>query len=240
MRVGIMGGTFDPIHIGHLLIAEAAWEDLKLDKVLFMPSGNPPHKQVREGATNSERLEITRLAIRGNPHFELSSFEMERAESCTYTYLTLENLHEIHPDWDQYFILGGDSLVDFHGWREPQRICDACTLAVAIRDHMPADAFDAEIRALKLRYHARVENSIPAISTSLQVSCAQESARGGASATSYLKPAPHLSRRTGFIAVDKAHLRPCISLSRFETVNPDLQSVRTYRLWLRRPMTSKK
>lgn len=64
MRVGIMGGTFDPIHIGHLLIAEAAWEDLKLDKVLFMPSGNPPHKQVREGATNSERLEITRLAIR--------------------------------------------------------------------------------------------------------------------------------------------------------------------------------
>lgn len=157
MRVGIMGGTFDPIHIGHLLIAEAAWEELKLDKVVFMPSGNPPHKQVREGATNSERLEITRLAIRGNPHFELSSFEMERAESRTYTYLTLENLHEIHPDWDQYFILGGDSLVDFHGWREPQRICDACTLAVAIRDHMPADAFDAEIRALKLRYHARVE-----------------------------------------------------------------------------------
>ena len=157
MRVGIMGGTFDPIHIGHLLIAEAAWEDLKLDKVLFMPSGNPPHKQVREGATNSERLEITRLAIRGNPHFELSSFEMERAESRTYTYLTLEQLHEIHPDWDQYFILGGDSLVDFHGWKEPQRICDACTLAVAIRDHMPADAFDAEIRALKLRYHARVE-----------------------------------------------------------------------------------
>ena len=131
MRVGIMGGTFDPIHIGHLLIAEAAWEDLKLDKVLFMPSGNP--------------------------HFELSSFEMDRAESRTYTYLTLEQLHEIHPDWDQYFILGGDSLVDFHGWKEPQRICDACTLAVAVRNHMPADAFDAEIRALQLRYHARVE-----------------------------------------------------------------------------------
>jgi nicotinate-nucleotide adenylyltransferase len=152
-----MGGTFDPIHIGHLLIAEAAWEELKLDKVLFMPSGNPPHKQMREGATNSERLEITRLAIKDNPHFELSSFEMERAESRTYTYKTLELIHGMHPDWDQYFILGGDSLVDFHGWREPQRICNACTLAVAIRNHMPMHAFDMEIRALKLHYNARVQ-----------------------------------------------------------------------------------
>ena len=239
MRVGIMGGTFDPIHIGHLLIAEAAWEELKLDKVLFMPSGNPPHKQVREGATNSERLEITRLAIRGNPHFELSSFEMERAESRTYTYLTLAFTKSILTGISISYSAEIRWLISTAGESRRGSAMPAPwplqSVTICLRMHLTPRSGRLSCATMHVW-----KNSIPAISTSLQVSCAQESARGGASATSYLKPAPHLSRRTGFIAVDKAHLRPCISLSRFETVNPDLQPVRTYRLWLRRPTTSKK
>ena len=76
-RVGIMGGTFDPIHIGHLILGEKAYEQLKLDKVLFMPSGNPPHKKNRPGrASDEQRVEMVRRAISMNPHFELSLVEM--------------------------------------------------------------------------------------------------------------------------------------------------------------------
>ena len=76
-RIGIMGGTFDPIHMGHLILGEKAYEQLKLDKILFMPSGNPPHKKDRTGrASDEERVEMVRRAISGNPHFELSLIEM--------------------------------------------------------------------------------------------------------------------------------------------------------------------
>ena len=84
-RIGIMGGTFDPIHIGHLILGETAYHQFHLDKVLFMPAGNPPHKQVRENrATDSQRVDMVRLAIASNPHFTLSLEEMHR-EGYTYT-----------------------------------------------------------------------------------------------------------------------------------------------------------
>ena len=96
-----MGGTFDPIHIGHLLIAEQAFQQFALDKVLFMPAGNPPHKKNREGrATNEQRMEMVRMAIENNPHFELSLMEMNESNESgySYTYITLEKLKERHPD----------------------------------------------------------------------------------------------------------------------------------------------
>ena len=132
-KEGIMGGTFDPIHIGHLILGEAAYEQLGLDTVWFMPSGNPPHKKHREGrASDEQRAEMVRMAISGNPHFSLSLMEMEE-EGYTYTYHTLERLREKHPDTDYYFIIGADSLRDFSTWMKPQRISDACTLVVAGR-----------------------------------------------------------------------------------------------------------
>ena len=87
-KIGIMGGTFDPIHMGHLILGEKAYEQLELDKVLFMPCGNPPHKRNRKGrATDEQRAEMVRLAIEDNPHFELSLIEMHE-EGYTYTYRT--------------------------------------------------------------------------------------------------------------------------------------------------------
>ena len=84
-RIGIMGGTFDPIHMGHLILGEKAYEQFRLEKVLFMPSGNPPHKRNRQGrATDEERVEMVRRAITGNPHFELSLTEMHE-NGYTYT-----------------------------------------------------------------------------------------------------------------------------------------------------------
>ena len=87
-----MGGTFDPIHVGHLILGEKAYEQLNLDKVWFMPSGNPPHKQNRMGrATDEQRIAMVQKAIAGNPHFELSLIEMHE-EGYSYTYRTLESL----------------------------------------------------------------------------------------------------------------------------------------------------
>ena len=121
-RIGIMGGTFDPIHIGHLILGETAYHQFQLDKVLFMPAGNPPHKQDRENrATDSQRVDMVRLAIASNPHFTLSLEEMHK-EGYTYTYRTLERLKQQNPDTEYYFILGADSLYTFDDWKEPGRI----------------------------------------------------------------------------------------------------------------------
>lgn len=151
-RIGIMGGTFDPIHMGHLILGEKAYEQLSLDCVWFMPSGNPPHKRNRDGqATDEQRVEMVRRAISKNDHFALSLIEMHE-EGYTYTYRTLENLKMENPDTDYYFIIGADSLMDFESWREPQRICQACTLVVATRNHTPIKELDAKMEELSRRF----------------------------------------------------------------------------------------
>ena len=154
-KVGIMGGTFDPIHIGHLILGESAWEQFGLEKVLFMPSGNPPHKTDRHGATNEQRVEMVRRAIASNDHFELSLEEMHE-QGYVYTKETLKRLHSEHPDTDYYFIMGADSVLSFHMWNGPQEICDQCILVAAVRDQMPAEELDAQILKLKEQYHADI------------------------------------------------------------------------------------
>lgn len=152
-RIGIMGGTFDPIHIGHLILGEKAYGQFHLDKVWFMPSGNPPHKRERNGrATDEQRTEMVRRAIEGNPHFELSLFEMN-SEGYSYTYRTLEKLQELYPDTDFFFIIGADSLFDFDKWREPARICAACTLIVAVRDYVSDEKLELIMRKMSDMYH---------------------------------------------------------------------------------------
>lgn len=148
-KTGIMGGTFDPIHMGHLFLAEQAREQLGLEKILFIPSGNPPHKRHREGrATDEQRVEMVRLAIAGNPYFELSLTEMEH-EGYSYTFQTLERLREERPGHAFYFIIGEDSLLALHTWKEPQRICDACTLAVAVRSDHSDLVLEEEIASVR-------------------------------------------------------------------------------------------
>ena len=155
-RVGIMGGTFDPIHIGHLILGESAYHQFALDRILFMPSGNPPHKKHRDGgASNEERVEMVRRAIASNDHFELSLEEMHE-QGYIYTKETLRRLTETHPDTDYYFILGADSLVNFETWNGPQEICRLCTIVVAVRDHMPVLELDKKIAYLKEKYQADI------------------------------------------------------------------------------------
>lgn len=152
-RIGIMGGTFDPIHMGHLILGEKAYEQLKLDKILFMPSGNPPHKKDRIGrASDEERVEMVKRAISGNPHFELSLVEMHE-KGYTYTFHTLETLKKENPDTEYFFIIGADSLYSFETWMEPERICQACTLVVATRNHTPIMELNREMARLSDKYH---------------------------------------------------------------------------------------
>ena len=151
-KIGIMGGTFDPIHVGHLILGEKAYEQLNLDKVWFMPSGNPPHKRNRAGrAEDIQRVTMVEKAIAGNPHFELSLIEMHE-EGYSYTYRTLEMLKKENPDTDYYFIIGADSLYNLETWMEPERICRACTMVVATRNHTSSDKLNKTMNDMSRRF----------------------------------------------------------------------------------------
>ena len=151
-KIGIMGGTFDPIHVGHLILGEKTYEQLGLDKIWFMPAGNPPHKRNRAGrATDEQRVAMVERAISGNPHFELSLIEMHD-HGLSYTYHTLENLRKQNPDTDYYFIIGADSLYDFDMWRRPDRICKAASLLVATRNDVPEESLKKKMAYLEEKY----------------------------------------------------------------------------------------
>lgn len=148
-----MGGTFDPIHIGHLILGEAALQQFSLDRVFYMPAGNPPHKQHRAGrADDAQRIQMVKLAIRSNPNFRLSLVEMND-QGYTYTYKTLHRLRAAYPENEYYFIIGADSLADFDEWREPQKIVDQCHIVAATRNQMPETEFDRLLNEQKARFH---------------------------------------------------------------------------------------
>lgn len=130
-KIGIMGGTFNPIHNGHLLIAKRAYENIGLDKVLFMPSGNSYMKE--NVLETNHRVSMVSLAIESYPYFELSTFETDRSGN-TYTYETLELLNKQNVDTQYYFIMGADSLYGIQQWRNPDIIFKLCTLVCTIRD----------------------------------------------------------------------------------------------------------
>lgn len=154
-KIGIMGGTFDPIHVGHLILGEKAYEQLELDEVWFMPAGNPPHKKDRPGrASDEQRTEMVRLAIEDNPHFILSLIEMHE-EGYSYTYRTLEKLTAENPDTEYFFIIGADSLFSLETWREPERILRTCTMVVATRNQASAKELDREMERLSDKFHGR-------------------------------------------------------------------------------------
>jgi len=156
-KIGIMGGTFNPIHFGHLFLAENAYEQVGLDKVLFMPSKNPPHKEVMCKVTEKQRVDMIEIAIHDNPHFELSTLELNR-EGMTYTADTLQVLKEQNPDTEYYFIVGTDSLFMMHSWKDPQVVFDLCTVLVAARDNANADEIHKHMDYLKKSFHAKVEH----------------------------------------------------------------------------------
>lgn len=136
-RLGVFGGTFDPIHLAHLVLAEQAREQLRLDQVLFMPASIPPHKVGRTLSPSKIRLEMAELAVAGHPNFAVSDLELRRT-GPSYTVDTLRTLREQHPEAEIFLLLGGDSLVDFPTWREPNEILTLAKLGVMKREGSPA------------------------------------------------------------------------------------------------------
>lgn len=139
MRLGLFGGTFDPIHLGHLIMAETCREACRLDRVWFVVAGEPPHKR-GERTPARHRVEMVRLAIAGHPDFEVSEIEVDRP-GPHYSVETLEAVHRARPEDELFFIIGADSLVDLPHWREPARIRELATIVVVNRPGFapPAD-----------------------------------------------------------------------------------------------------
>ena len=154
-KVGIMGGTFNPIHIGHLIIAEKAREQFELDEVLFMPCGMPYMKDTSELLSSNIRAEMVSLAIADNPFFEFSAIEIEK-EGRTYTYETLECLKSQNKSNEYYFILGADSLWTIADWKEPERIFANCHILAAIRDNKSTHDMEKQINFLHDRFGASI------------------------------------------------------------------------------------
>jgi nicotinate-nucleotide adenylyltransferase len=136
-RIGLFGGTFDPPHCGHLMLAEWARVRLRLDRVVFVPAGTPPHKRGRRLTEAALRLALTRLAVRGNPAFTVSGYEARRA-GPSFTVDTLRHFRARQPAARFYLLMGADSLADFPGWHEPAEIARLATLVVAARPAVPA------------------------------------------------------------------------------------------------------
>lgn len=131
-KIGILGGTFNPIHYGHLAAAEEVWSRLKLDQVLFVPSFLPPHKQDEVIPSATQRQEMVALAIAGNPHFSLSDLEVKR-EGMSYSIDTVTELRRLQPAADFYFITGLDSFLEIQTWKEWERLLSLCKFIVLSR-----------------------------------------------------------------------------------------------------------
>lgn len=133
MRLGVFGGSFDPVHLGHLLLAETCREACQLDQVWFVPAAAPPHKRQRARAADQDRWAMVQLAVADWPHFVACGLELERG-GISYTVETLESIQGQCPGAELFFLMGADSLRDFPTWRSPERILELATLAVVTRE----------------------------------------------------------------------------------------------------------
>lgn len=140
-RVGVLGGTFDPIHTGHLIIASEFHHALGLDRLLFVPAGVPPHKRGLDITDDADRLAMLRLALADNPDFEIDTIDIDRG-GVSYTSDLLAVLRDRHPGASLFFLMGEDSLRDLPTWHEPEAICRLAELGVAARFGVELDVSD--------------------------------------------------------------------------------------------------
>lgn len=154
-KVGIFGGTFNPIHYGHLMIADNACEQFGLEKVLFMPTGHAPHKEFMGKDMSEHRCKMVEIAIADNPMFDISYREIE-SESVNYTYNTLRQLNEEYTDTRFYFILGADSLFDFDLWMHPELICREAVILAAVRDELNEKMVDDQVLYLTKKFQGEI------------------------------------------------------------------------------------
>jgi len=150
MKIGILGGTFNPIHIGHLILAEEAREKLKIDKIIFVPAYLPPHKDNLDIASASHRFEMVKLAIRGNKYFVASDLEIKR-DSRSYTIDTVREFRKSYPQDDLYFIIGSDLLNYLDDWKDLSEIIKIVSFIVATRPGYALEKIPSHISTLPIR-----------------------------------------------------------------------------------------
>jgi nicotinate-nucleotide adenylyltransferase len=141
MRLGLFGGSFDPIHLGHLILAESALEQCELEQVWFLPAAVPPHKMGHQLTPADRRIEMLELAIAGHAGFSVSSHEIDRG-GVSYTVQTLRHFRHQDPAGDLFFILGADMLADLPNWREAAAVCELAVPIVACRAGNAEPDFD--------------------------------------------------------------------------------------------------
>jgi nicotinate-nucleotide adenylyltransferase len=147
VRIGILGGTFNPPHIAHLICAQEAHLQLGLDRVVFMPAARSPFKTEEEEPGAEHRLELCRAAVASDRRFEVSAIELERP-GPSYTVDTLEILHSQAPDNELFLIVGGDVAAGLPGWRRPERVLSLARLAVAERRGTPRESIESALEGL--------------------------------------------------------------------------------------------
>jgi nicotinate-nucleotide adenylyltransferase len=156
MRVGIFGGTFDPVHLGHLILAEQARDQAQLDEVWFVPAPRPPQKEAQSITRFEQRVEMLSLALAGNPAFRIDEIEKDRI-GPSYTVDTLAEMHRRHPEHVFLLLIGGDTLVDLPTWRHPRRLLEQAGLVVMDRPGSPI----VEADELRQRLHLPTDFSLP-------------------------------------------------------------------------------
>lgn len=156
MKIGILGGTFDPIHTGHLILAETAYDAANLDCVILMSTGRSYFKDGQEVTDPQTRFVMTSLAAEGTPHLAASDIEVNRP-GRTYTVDTLEELRQIYPEDELFYIVGADTLVQMRLWYRPERVFSLASILVAARaDETDTAGLEQEIVRLEHAYHARI------------------------------------------------------------------------------------
>ncbi len=138
MKLGIMGGTFNPIHIGHLVCAEEAVSQYGLERIIFMPTGLSPHKETAGGSTAEDRYLMTVIAVAGNPRFRVSRIEIDRRRVC-YTVDTIRQLKDELPEAELFFITGADAVLEILDWKDPDELLEMALLIAATRPGYPLD-----------------------------------------------------------------------------------------------------
>lgn len=166
-KIGIMGGSFDPIHYGHLVLAEEVRQHFDLDRVIFIPVGKAPHKSSLKMLDPEIRLHMVELAIADNPYFQTSRVEIDSTDT-SYTLHTLERLKQIYGENSKlYFITGADTLLDLENWYAVERVLKLCTFVGATRPGYVENALVDMASRLKEKFHAEIELiAIPGLSIS--------------------------------------------------------------------------
>lgn len=156
LRYAIMGGTFDPIHFGHLAAAEAVREELHCDKIIFIPSGNPPHKKMRALTDAKHRYAMTVMAVNSNPNFEVSSIEIGR-NGYTYTLDTVKQLLDYYSsNVELLFITGADAILEVESWYKVEELLKLCSFVAVTRPGYDKSKLEKKLQYLQSKYNSRL------------------------------------------------------------------------------------